>query len=260
MTALVETGLRIAPFVALVSLRVALVLVLLPAPFGDLAPVRIRAALGFVLALVLSIPHFGSAFSLPLSPSALLVGVVTELVVGAVIGLTVRVTLAACEIAGTIAGNAMGLGFAGSVDPIFGQESLPTTTLINSLAVLAFFSIRGHHTVFEALSASLTLLPPGGPLPAAAPPTWVMVGSSMVAQGLRIASPVVATMFIVQLGTGLMARAAPRVQIFALSFGVAISVGSLVLLASAPGLAQALSHTVAGIAPALVSVLRGAAP
>jgi flagellar biosynthetic protein FliR len=251
---------RLAPYVALVSLRIALVLALMPAPFGDLAPMRIRAALGLLLALVLSIPHFGSALTIDPSPAALIAAAVSELLAGAVIGLTVRVTLAACEIAGTIAGNAMGLGFAGSVDPIFGQESLPTTTVMNSLAVLAFFLLRGHHVVFEALFASLSLLPPGGPPHGLHAAEMVTLGSGMVAQGLRIASPVVATMFIVQLGTGLMARAAPRVQIFALSFGVAVSVGALVLLTSAPQLSQSISHTLGGLGVSLVRVLRGGGP
>ena len=48
---------------------------------------------------------------------------VLEFLVGAVIGLTVRVTLAACETAGTLAGNAMGLGFSAMVDPATGNTN-----------------------------------------------------------------------------------------------------------------------------------------
>lgn len=260
MNAIVLELLRLAPFVALVSLRVALVLALMPAPFGDLAPVRIRAALSFLLALVLCIPHLSRAPLLSVEPGPLLVSAVTELFVGAVIGLTVRVTLAAAEIAGTVAGNAMGLGFAGSIDPVFGQESLPTTTVMNSLGVLTFFALRGHHAVFEALFASLSLVPAGEPLAAIQSDELTALGANMVAQGLRIASPVVATMFIVQLGTALVARAAPRVQIFALSFGVTVSVGALVLVASAPQVAGAISTTVSGLMPAFTRVLRGGGP
>lgn len=251
---------RLLPFVALVSLRVALVFALMPAPFGDLAPMRIRAVLSFLLALVLCLPHLSRAPLLVIAPGPLLVAAVTELFVGAVIGLTVRVTLAAAEIAGTVAGNAMGLGFAGSIDPLFGQDSLPTTTLMNSLGVLIFFALRGHHAVFEALFASLTLLPAGEALDAIHAHELTMLGTNVVAQGLRIASPVVATMFIVQLGTALVARAAPRVQIFALSFGVTVSVGALVLVSSAPQVASSISASVSGLLPSLTRVLRGAAP
>jgi flagellar biosynthetic protein FliR len=260
VNAVVLELLRVAPFVALVSLRVAFVLALMPAPFGEVAPARIRGALSFLLALVLCIPHLSRAPHLVIAPGPLLVAAVTELFVGAVIGLTVRVTLAAAEIAGTIAGNAMGLGFASSIDPVFGQEAVPTTTIMNSLGVLTFFALRGHHAVFEALFASLSLLPAGEALPTLQGPELMSLGANMLAQGLRIASPVVATMFIVQLGTALVARAAPKVQIFALSFGVLVSVGSLVLVASAPQVAGAISASTSSLLPTLTRVLRGGSP
>jgi flagellar biosynthetic protein FliR len=256
----VLTLLRIAPFIALVSLRVAVVLALMPSPFGDLAPMRIRAVLSFLLAMVLCIPHLGRAPLLVIEPGPLLVAAVTEVFVGSVIGLTARVTLAAAEIAGTIAGNAMGLGFAGSIDPLFGQEALPTTALMNSLGVLTFFALRGHHALFEALYASLSLVPAGEALSAIQANELTALGANMVAQGLRIASPVVATLFIVQLGTALVARAAPRVQIFALSFGVTVSVGALVLVTSAPQVASAISTATSSLLPMLTRVLRGGGP
>lgn len=260
MSEIVLTLMRIAPFIALVSLRVAIVLALMPSPFGDMAPMRIRAALSFLLAMVLCIPHLGRAPHLVIEPGPLLVAGVTEIFVGSVIGITARVTLAAAEIAGTIAGNAMGLGFAGSIDPLFGQEALPTTVLMNSLGILTFFALRGHHSLFEALYASLSLVPAGEPLSAIQANELTRLGATMVAQGLRIAAPVVATLFIVQLGTALVARAAPRVQVFALSFGVTISVGALVLVTSAPQVASAISASTSSLLPMLTRVLRGGGP
>lgn len=254
---LIAQGMRIAPFVALVSLRVAVVLALLPAPFGELAPTRIRAVLSFMIAYALSIPTLGSAYSLSVDPPVLFVSALAELIVGAVIGLTARVIMAAAESAGTLAGNAMGLGFAGQVDPVFGGEGVPTSLLTSSLAVLIFFALRGHHTVLEALSASLTLAPCGNGFPSLRYESLTMVGARIVMQGLRIASPVVATMFVVQLGTALVARAAPRVQIFALSFGVSVSIGALVLLMSAPELAQGLVAIISSIPDQIARVMPG---
>jgi flagellar biosynthetic protein FliR len=257
-TSLIEEGMRIAPFVAMVSLRVGVVLALLPAPFGELAPTRVRAALSFVLAYVLSIPTLGGAFAMSFEPPALFVSGLSELIIGAVIGLTVRVTMAAAESAGTLAGNAMGLGFASQIDPLFGSEGVPTTMITSSLAVLIFFVLHGHHVVLEALSASLTLAPCGHGFPALRLESLASIGGRIVMQGLRIAAPVVATMFIVQLGTALVARAAPRVQIFALSFGVSVSIGALVLLMSAPELAQSIAAIIGSIPNTLAQVMPGA--
>jgi flagellar biosynthetic protein FliR len=257
--ALISEGLRIMPYVMLVSARVGIAMALLPAPFGELAPARVRAAVSFALAFAVALPTLGHAFTLSTEPMQLLINGLTELFVGTVIGLTVRVTLAAAEAAGTLAGNAMGLGFASQIDPLFNSEGVSTTTLFSMLAVLIFFVLRGHHIVIEALSASLTIAPPGGGIPSFQPTHLMLLGTRMVAQGLRIASPVVATMFIVQLGTALIARAAPRVQIFALSFGVSVSLGALVLVVSAPQLAQGMATTLSSIPDTLAQMLSGSA-
>jgi flagellar biosynthesis protein FliR len=257
MNAIVIELMRRVPVIALVSMRVALVLALMPAPFGELAPTRIRAALGFVIAMVISLAFFPRFPDLDMSFAGVLAYTVTELVIGAVMGLTVRVTLAASEIAGTVVGHAVGLGFAATIDPTFGDEGVPTTTLFSGLCALTFFAIGGHHLVFEALLASLETARPGQPLVSLNAPEVLGVGARMVAHGLRIASPVVATMFIVQVGTALVARSAPRVQIFALSFGVTITVGTTILVVGAPEMARAMAASMSGLLPTLISVLHG---
>ena len=69
-------------------------------------------------------------------------------------------------------------------------------------------------------------------------------GTDLVAQGLRIAAPVVATMFLVQLGLALVSRAAPKVHLFALSFAVAVSAGILTLFLASPSLAPAIGEAI----------------
>lgn len=254
-TALIAEGMRILPFIALVSVRVAVALALMPAPFGELAPARIRAALSFVLAFSIALPMLGSALSLPTEPGPLLISSLSELLIGSVIGLTVRVTLAAAEAAGTLAGNAMGLGFANQIDPLFNSEGVPTTTLLSYLSVLIFFVLHGHHIVFQALSATLSIAPAGAGFPRFEPTHLLTVGTRVVAQGLRIAAPVVGTMFIVQLGTALMARAAPKVQVFALTFGVSVTIGALVLVVCAPQVAQGMAAIIANIPESVAMLL-----
>lgn len=252
---LVNHGLEIVPYVMLVSLRVGVLLAMMPAPFGDVAPPTIRALLAFLVAFAITLPTAGNAYRMSTEPVDLLIGGLTELVVGAVMGVTVRAALAAAEVAGMIAGTAMGLNFASQLDPLFGGESVPTAHILNSLAVLIFFVLSGHHAALEALSATLTLAPPGGGFPSFDGTALIRIGGRIMAQGLRIAAPVVATLFLVQLGLALASKAAPRVQVFALSFGVLITMGVLVLLMSAPQLAQTIGSVVATIPDALAQIM-----
>ncbi|MDH5671859.1 MAG: flagellar biosynthetic protein FliR [Myxococcales bacterium] len=242
------------PLVFLVSLRVGVILALMPPPFSTMTPISIRAVLTLWIAGATALP-------LDLAPPAsheplLLVGAgLGEIMVGSVIGLTVRVTLAAVEIAGTVAGFSMGLGFATSVDPTLGEATLPTTRLLGYFGALIFLVFEGHHAVVGAIVTSLQLAPPGAVMEVFASEAALGVGSSMLARGLQIAAPVVATMFIVQLGTALVARAAPRVQLFSLTFAVAVTIGLLSLFAAAPTIARAIGIAVRGLPSALADVL-----
>lgn len=256
MEGLLELVRQLVPVVVLVSIRVGTALAAMPAPFGGVSPTAVRAASSLLVALAVAIPNAGTVV-LDVEPSVLSIGraAVGEMLVGGVIGLTVRVTLAAAEIAGTFAGFSMGLGFAGSIDPAFGEMSTPVTRLLASFGMLVFLVLQGHHVVLEAVVSTLRFAPPGDAFGAVAHVGAMRIGAEMVAHGLRIASPVVATMFIVQIGTGLISRAASRVHVFALSFAVAAAAGMLTLLVAAPSLATAIALEIERLPYALADAL-----
>ena len=147
------------PFIFLVSLRVGIVFASLPAPFGSVTPVRIRVVLTLFVSLALCAARQDGAPVIELEPVTLGRAALGELLVGAVIGLTVRVTLAAAEVAGNLAGTSMGQGFAASVDPTFGEQALPVGRLLGALMVLIFFAMDGHHVMLAALAWSLDASP-----------------------------------------------------------------------------------------------------
>ena len=100
-------------------------------------------------------------------------------------------------------------------------------------------------------------LTPRSPLDGDTEVDVAIIGAGLLAQGLRIAVPLVGTMFIVQLGMGLVARSAPRVQIFALAFAVTSAVGAAVLYASLPAVVTALTAHLGELPAALRAALGG---
>ncbi len=230
----------------LVSLRVGVALALLPAPFGNGAPLRVRAAASLLFGWTLSVsgPWAGDpAFEALLDPWRGVRAAVTEVWLGAIVGLTARVALAAAELAGSWMGFSAGLGFAQSVDPAFGEASTPVGRLTGAFAVVLFFVFEGHHTVLRALAATLRFAPPGLRSTSLEPWGVLGIGADLFARGLQIAAPVVATLFLVQVGTALVSRAASRLQLFALTFAIASGVGLLVLQLAAPAMAPALGES-----------------
>lgn len=245
------------PSFMLASLRVGTAFAAVPAPFGSVTPARLRLAAALLVSFAAFLGVADSTPPLPLEPVALIRGAFGELLIGAVIGMTVRVTLAAAEVAGAAIGQSIGLGFAGSVDPTQGDTMLPTSVLLANLATLIFFAFDGHHTLIAALAGSLRVAPVGQQLAAVNYDAVVQLTTGMMARGLQISAPVVATMFIVQLGTALASRAAPRVHLFAFSFSIVVAAGSLVLWLAAPALCTAISVEVHRLPDALAAVLGG---
>lgn len=244
LAALIEMIAPMAPLVTLISIRIGVAFAAMPAPFGDVSPIRSRAVLGLLVGLAVVIPRTELAEGMTMDPTFLLAAGAGEAMVGAVIGLTVRVTIAAVEAAGAMVGFSAGLAFAQSLDPTFGESNSPPARALSSLAVLLFFVLQGHHAVLAAIGASIDHAPPGNAFRAVAHEGVLQLGTNLVAQGLRIAAPVVATMFLVQMGLALLSRAAPKVHLFSLSFAVAVSAGILTLFMASPSLAPAIGETI----------------
>ena len=239
----------------LVSIRIGVMLTMLPAPFANVSPRLFRAAFSLLMAFALAVPNV-SLGDVPLEAIPLGRAAIGEALVGSILGLSARVTLAAADVAGAFCGFSMGLGFASTIDPMFGEQSTPTSRLLVSFATFIFFVTGGHHVLFHALTATLRTAPPGHALAGFSPDGVMALGSAMVTHGLRIAAPVIATLFIVQLGMGLVSRAAPKVQIFILSFAVAAGCGLISLYVAAPSVATALESEIREI-PARVSAALG---
>ena len=253
--AFMELSARMPVFI-LASLRVALVFAGMPAPFGSLSPLRVRTALSVLVTFAVLMPQWPNLPQLPLSLSLLAKAAVYELFIGMLLGLTVRVTLAAAEIAGTFIGQSMGLGFAGSIDPNYGDSVLPTGFLLESMAALTFFSTGCHHVLLSALSASFHAAPIGAPISAAWRGSALTIGADLVARGIQIAAPVIASMFIVQVGIGFVSRTAPRVHLFAFTFSISAGAGMVILWAAAPAVCTAVMRQVQHLPETLAALGR----
>lgn len=257
MQSVVDTIIPWIPFVGLLAIRVGVVFATLPVPFSGVAPMPMRVLLGLAVAYVIALPHLPHAPHLPTDAAFLIRAALTETLLGAVIGLTARVTLAAADVAGSLAGVSMGLGFATLADPNYDDQGLATSALTRSFATLIFLSLQGHHMMIEALAASVTAVAPGELFSVAANESLVNLGSTMVAHGLRISAPVIATMFVVQVGIGLVSRAAPRVQIFSFSFALAAAGGMLMMFITAASVGESIATEVGHLQDVLLQTLGG---
>jgi flagellar biosynthesis protein FliR len=215
----------------LIFARTGTMLMLLPGIGEQGISARMRLAIALILAAVLVPLH---RINYHVDPAALgpsIVLVFEEIIIGAVLGLTARLTISALEVAGSVIAQQLGLGFVTAVDPSQGEQSMIVSNFLSMLAITLFFATDMHHLVLAALNDSYTLFEPGE-VPAtgdvAALVTRIVSGAFRV--GIQLSAPFLVFGLLFNLGLGVLSRLMPAMQVYFLALPASIMIGFLFLL------------------------------
>jgi flagellar biosynthetic protein FliR len=212
------------------------------------APTRSKVALALLLAFVAhSVPPrpIDSLFSVAF-------GVPFELMIGVGMGLVVRFILAAVEIAGEVVSPMLGLGVAGLFDPKTQTSESAFSRILRYFAMLLTIALGLHRVVIAGLIASFRVLPPGSITdPHLATEVLVHLSVAAIATGVRLALPLLAVLFVMQVGLAFVSRAAPSMQIFSVGFAVTLAGGLGTLLFALPDVTRELVETLSETGPYL---------
>jgi flagellar biosynthetic protein FliR len=222
--------------------RVAAVLAAAPV-IGQLRiPTRVRIGLAAAITLAIA-PTLPAVPSIsPASLEGMLV-LASQIVIGLAIGFALRLVFAAVEMAGELIGLQMGLGFAMFYNPANIQHTPILGNFMGLLASLTFLALNGHLAMISALAESFRLLPISGtPVPGAFFETLARHGAIVFAAGLQLALPLIVTMLIVNMALGVLTRAAPQLNIFAVGFPVTLAIGFAALILMLPYLGPVLER------------------
>ncbi len=215
----------------LVFARIGTMVMLLPG-LGEMAvPVRVRLAIALVLAAVL-LPLHRTTYTLDLREfGPVFVLLLEEITIGAVLGLTARLTISALQIAGSVVAQQLGLGFVTSVDPTQGQQGVIMGSFLTMLGLTLVFAVDLHHLVIAALNDSYALFKPGEiPLlgDMAALTTRTVADAFRI--GIQLSAPFLVFGLLFNLGLGVLSRLMPQMQVFFVGVPLSILVGFLILL------------------------------
>lgn len=220
---------------------------------------RNRLLLGLAISMAL-VPALPAMPTVPAGSWISLAILAQQMLIGLLIGFSLRVVFAAIDIAGELIGLQMGLSFAVLYDPQSAGNTPVITNFIALLTTLIFIASNGHLLIISMLAETFNLLPvTDRPFSAQSLYTVVASGSTLFAVGLLLALPVVASLLIANIGLGILARVAPQLNLFAVGFVVTIIAGMVVLTLSLPYLGFALQKLFEMCFLALEQFLRAAA-
>lgn len=206
--------------------RIGVVLFLLPFFGSTSIPTQVKAALTLVLSLAVWPQLSFPGNLLPANGFDIAIMIVGELILGLILGLVIRFLFGAIQFGGQIIGFQMGFSMVNVVDPISGTSNAVTAHFLYMCTMLTFLVLDGHLQLIKALGSSFKFIPPGGILLTPRLATHLFEYSNLVfTLAIRIAAPVMAALFLVDLALALISRAAPQMHVLVLGFPVKIAVG-----------------------------------
>ena len=208
--------------------------------FGALfIPARMRlvlaGAVAFLVAPLIPQPTGIVAFS----PAGIVV-TIQQIIIGVALGFALQILFDAVAMGGQLLANSMGLSFAFNVDPMRGTGTPALGQLYALLVMLTFLALDGHLALVEVLVEGFRTLPIGetglsnGSL-------WAIVawGTQIFAGALAVALPGITALLIVNIAFGVMSRAAPSLNLFAVGFPISLVFGLVIVMVGLPALQSA---------------------
>lgn len=197
-------------------------------------PVRLRLLLAVLITLVVQ-PVLPPAPLVPvLSVDGLLIAG-QQILIGLALGFLLQMAFQALVFGGQVMAYSMGLGFAHMMDPANGVQVPVVAQFWLILAMLAFLLMNGHLILIAALADTFQVIPIATDGLGRAG-LWELLtwASRMFAAGLLMTMPIVISLLLVNIGMGIVSRAAPQLNIFAVGFPITLMMGFLLMWVTLP--------------------------
>ncbi len=185
--------------------------------------------------------------------------VMKEVAVGLFIGTGAQLCTSIVLFAGKIIDMEIGLSMANVLDPTTNQQSAITGVLLQYGVTLILYITGLHRYLLKALMETFTLIPIGGAVIHTEDLLTTVVGflSDYIIIGFRICLPVFATMLLMNIVLGLLAKLAPQLNMFSVGIQLKLLAGLGVLFVTIGMLPNICSFITEQMQYMMVSIVEG---
>ena len=202
-------------------------------------PLPARIALtGAIGVLVLNVAHIAppaEIFSL-----TTFLAIAAEALIGLAMGFVLQVAFAAPMVASEVISMSMGLGFANAVDPNNGHSTPAIGTFLSLMLTLVFLALDGHLVLVDLVVRSYQVMPPGAWIAPERLLGIAMFGGYTFLAGLLLSLPIGFLLLCLNLIVGMLSRAAPALNLFAVGLPASLLFGVVALLLALPAMGDYL--------------------
>jgi flagellar biosynthetic protein FliR len=238
----------------LASIRIMAWLAVVPPFSGRTVPNMAKVVLSLGLAFAVA----PSGDNIPLDTAGLMFNVGTQVAVGVAMGFVTHLLLGAVAAAGSLVDVFGGFSLAQGFDPLSMNQNTVFGKLHQMLATVILFVSGGHLLVIGGLLRTFHFLPLGTtPDWGGAPDVLMKAFGLFFVTAVQIALPMIAVLFVADLGLALLTKVAPQLNAINVMFPAKIGLTLLLIGLSFPVLPQAVSRLV-DLATQAMSSLSGA--
>jgi len=153
-----------------------------------------------------------------------------QMLIGISLGFVTVMVVNTFTLAGQIIAMQSGLGFASLVDPASGMNVPAVGQFFLILSTLLFWTMDGHLAYLQFIVASFDTMPIGNEHFASIKYKEIVLwGGWMFATALSLALAPLTAMLLINFSFGIMTRAAPQLNIFAIGFPITMMAGLLIM-------------------------------
>jgi flagellar biosynthetic protein FliR len=214
--------------------RVGGCLMVAPIYAANFVPARVRLVLAGAITLLV-IPLLPAQPEVPMFSASGFIITGQQLIIGVALGFVLQIIFDSLAMGGQLLANSMGLSFAFNVDPVHGASTPVVGQFYMLLVTLTFLALNGHLVMIETLVDGFRTLPIGT-TGLGNEGLWQLVewGGQLFRGALSVALPGMTALLIVNLAFGVVSRAAPTLNLFAVGFPVTLICGLVIVMLGLP--------------------------
>ncbi|WP_076410945.1 flagellar biosynthetic protein FliR [Shewanella sp. UCD-KL12] len=200
------------------------------AVFGaNTTPTRVRLLLSMAITLAIA-PVLPPVENVELFGVAAIFVTLQQILIGTAMGFISILVMQTFVLTGQIIGMQTSLGFASMVDPSSGQQTPVIGNLFLLLTTMIFLAVDGHLVMIKMLVMSFETIPISNKgISVASYKLLAEWGAYMFGAALTMSMTAIVALLLINLSFGVMTRASPQLNIFAIGFPVTMVSGLIIL-------------------------------
>ena len=240
-----------------VLIRVGMIIIFSPVLGSAAIPVKMRV--GFILFIAIVI--FPVVKSQPMPHSRGMFELISYVFLEAMIGFTIayaaRLIFTIVQLSGTLIDFQIGFGVVNVIDPQTSSQVSITAQVQNILAIFIFLSLNAHHYTIQAIVESFFIINPQKAVFSSFTMEFVLqliTGTFVTA--IKLAAPLIAILFFLSVGLGLVARTVPQMNVFIIGFPLQIAAGLTMLALTMSVFSLAVQHQILTLPASFMGIMR----